>query len=174
MPLQEPRDGSEDRLVLDIFRVDAAEVTGEGEGEPWDRFAEMLEQAVGGSLAVAEEVRRRTRPSSLGAKVLPRVPIQITVDNEASDRFTVLEVEAPDLPGVLHAITSAVSQLGLVIHLSKVASEAGRVVDAFYVSDGDGGAKVVGEQRIEALRAAVGKAIAGLAPDKPEKHPGEE
>jgi hypothetical protein len=45
------------------------------------------------------------------------------------ERLTVIDVQAPDRLGVLHAITRALSDQGLAIHLSKVATEAGRVVD---------------------------------------------
>jgi len=148
-------------LVLDIFTVKA-----EGNGTLWSTFADDLERALRGELAVDEAVRRRTRPSALQQRVLPRVAIEVNVDNDASGRLTVVEVQAPDRLGVLHAITRTLSEEALVIHLSKVASEAGRVIDIFYVSDAGSGGKVEGEDRIARLRRRVTAAIAELEPPR--------
>lgn len=147
-------------LVLDVFTVKA-----EGNGTIWSTFTDDLERALRGELAVDEAVRRRTRPSTLH-RVLPRVAIEVNVDNDASGRLTVVEVQAPDRLGVLHAITRTLSEEALVIHLSKVASEAGRVIDIFYVSDAGGGGKVEGEDRIARLRRRVTAAIAELEPPR--------
>ena len=150
-----------DRLVLDIFTV---KLPVGAEETIWSSFSDDLERALSGELSVADEVRRRTRPSALKQKVLPRVPIGVTVDNQASDRHTVVEVQAPDRIGVLHAITHTLSSKGLEIHLSKVTSEAGRVVDIFYVSDGRSGGKVLDQATIESLQGSIADAIGALDP----------
>jgi [protein-PII] uridylyltransferase len=64
-----------------------------------------------------------------------KTPVTVRVDNDASDFSTVLEVGAPDRMGVLYDITEALSSLGVDVHLAKVATFDGRVVDAFYVRD---------------------------------------
>ena len=61
-----------------------------------------------------------------------------SVDNEASDSATVIEVRAPDHIGVLYRITKALAELELDVRLAKVASLGHEVVDAFYVVDRDG------------------------------------
>ncbi|TMK36082.1 MAG: ACT domain-containing protein, partial [Actinobacteria bacterium] len=48
---------------------------------------------------------------------------------------TVIEVGAPDRIGLLHDITRTFADLHLGVHLAKVATFDGRVVDAFYVRD---------------------------------------
>ena len=63
------------------------------------------------------------------------VPVRVEVDNEASDFFTVIEVGAPDRIGLLFDITRTFAELQLDVHLAKVATFGGRVVDAFYVRD---------------------------------------
>jgi len=64
-----------------------------------------------------------------------QTPVTVRADNDASDFATVLEVGAPDRMGLLYDITTALSALGLDVHLAKVATFDGRVVDAFYVRD---------------------------------------
>lgn len=156
-----------DRLVLDIFVVQPPALEPSDPGQPselWQLFGDDLERAVRGELSVDEQVRRRLRPSGLPRRVTPRVRTEVTVDNNASDRFTVIDVQAPDRLGVLHAITRTLSEHGLTIHLSKVASEAGRVVDIFYVSDGETGDKVTDRARLDQVRRSVSVAIQQLEP----------
>jgi [protein-PII] uridylyltransferase len=73
--------------------------------------------------------------------------VTVRVDNEASDFSTVIEVGAPDRMGLLYDVTQAFSTLELDVHLAKVATFDGRVVDAFYVRD-ELGRKVTDEDRL--------------------------
>jgi len=152
--------GQPARLVLDVFTVQPPMET----PDLWPQFTHDLTRALQGELALAEEVLGRTRPSTLKRKVVPRVAIEVTVDNQASDRYTVVEVQSPDWLGVLHAITRTLSRAGLQIHLSKVISEAGRVVDIFYVSDGDAGGKVLDQLALDRWRGEIAAAIVMLDP----------
>jgi [protein-PII] uridylyltransferase len=73
------------------------------------------------------------------------------VDNSASDFSTVIEVGAADRIGFLFDVTRTLSELGLDVHLAKVATYGARVVDAFYVRD-ELGRKVDDDDRIAELR----------------------
>ena len=63
----------------------------------------------------------------------------MAVDNDASEFSRVIEVGAPDRPGLLYDITSVLADLRLDVHLAKVTTYTGRVIDAFYVRDALGG-----------------------------------
>ena len=143
--------------VLDIFSVR----TPQRPRQVWPAFSRDLERAVSGELQVAELVARHTRPCGLPPRIIPHVPVEVSLENKVSERFTVVEVQAPDRLGVLHAITRALSEQGLEIHLSRVATEAGRVVDIFYVSDRETGDKVQ-PAAMEQVRGAVGRAVEAL------------
>lgn len=149
--------------VVDVFSVQAPVEAG---AETWKSLTADLQRAIRGDLSVAELVRSYTRPSGLPPKVIPHVETVVTVDNDASDRLTVIDVQAPDRLGILYAITRTLSEEGLVIHLSKVATEAGRVIDNFYVSDGQGGGKIVDERRLEQVCQRVKQAIGALMPTR--------
>ena len=97
---------------------------------------------------------RRTAESVASWKT-PEVPTEIKIDNNVSRDFTVVEVITEDRPGVLYAITRTLFTEGLDIHRSKIATEANRVVDVFYVRDKATGKKVLEPPRTEALRAAL-------------------
>ena len=81
-------------------------------------------------------------------------PVTVTLDNDASDFSTVIEVGAPDRIGLLHDITSALADLRLDVHVAKVATYTDRVIDAFYVRDGLG-RKIVDPAHIAEIETAV-------------------
>ena len=125
---------TEDGVASDLFEV-------EGVWEPevpdrrWREFRRMLRRAVDGSISLERRVdeKRRWYPA-------PKVPapVTVTVDNAASDFATVIEVGASDRLGLLYDITRTFAELGLDVHLAKVATYEGRVVDSFYVRDAVG------------------------------------
>jgi [protein-PII] uridylyltransferase len=125
---------TDDGVAADLFEV-------EGVWEPevperrWREFRGILRRAVDGSISLENRVdeKRRWYPA-------PKVPVPVTValDNAVSDFATVIEVGASDRLGLLYDITRTFAELGLDVHLAKVATYEGRVVDAFYVRDGVG------------------------------------
>jgi [protein-PII] uridylyltransferase len=56
----------------------------------------------------------------------------------ASAGATVLEVRAPDRPGLLHGIGRALAELGVDLRSAHVATHAGQAVDVLYVSEPGG------------------------------------
>ena len=86
-------------------------------------------------------------------------PVTVQVDNEASDFSTVIEVGASDRIGLLHDITRTFADLQLDVHLAKVATFDGRVVDAFYVRDSFG-RKLVDPGQLGEVEAALRERLA--------------
>ena len=84
--------------------------------------------------ATTEDVFRRRRTGTLLQKPLPPVQPRVTVDNKASHVATVVDVRAQDRVGLLYAIASTLTREGAQISLAKVATEAHRAVDSFYVT----------------------------------------
>jgi [protein-PII] uridylyltransferase len=107
-----------------------------------------------------EEVLRRRRSGSLLQRHLPPVAPKVTVDNRASRDFTVVDVVAQDRVGLLHAISSALTGAGVEIAVAKVATEAHRAVDSFYVTRA--GARVEGPGDEAALVGAITAALEAL------------
>ncbi|MFL5766681.1 MAG: ACT domain-containing protein, partial [Actinomycetota bacterium] len=120
-----------DEVAVDVFEVVGAFDPDVGE-ERWRRFRSTLRKVLEGRLSLehrVEEQRANYPP--------PRedIPLEVRVDNDASDFYTVIEVGAADRIGLLFQITRTFSELELDVHLAKVATYGGRVVDAFYVRD---------------------------------------
>jgi [protein-PII] uridylyltransferase len=92
----------------------------------------------------------RERPS-------PAVLTEVTIDDRASPRHTVIEVFAKDRPGFLFTLARALHEVGLSIALSKINTEGTRVADVFYVNE-RGGTRVKPE-RFKEIREALFRAI---------------
>lgn len=126
-------------MALDVFRVphgDQAEAA--QRPERWERVQVTLARVLAGELDVEGLVAASVRPSIFGARVVPRVPTEIEIDNDVSDHFTVLDVYTQDRVGVLFSITNALFHLGLSIHIAKITTNVDQVLDVFYVADAAG------------------------------------
>jgi [protein-PII] uridylyltransferase len=150
---------SSDGLALDVFRISHG-----GRGptmispQKWSRFRSTLEEVLEGRLDVARLVEESMRPSLIHRHA-PKVPTLIQIDNEASDGFTIIEVFTEDRIGVLFAITHALYQLGLSIHVAKISTNVDQVADVFYVTD-EGGGKIQDASRLELIRHSLHKRVA--------------
>ena len=67
-------------------------------------------------------------------KTFPLAP-DVTIDNNLSNRYTVLEVSGLDRPGLLFDLTAALSRLNLNIGSAHIATFGEKAVDVFYVTD---------------------------------------
>jgi [protein-PII] uridylyltransferase len=148
-----------DGFALDVFDVKGPQDRAL-DRKRWRTARADLWKVLRGQTTV-DEVLRRRRSSPLLAKRLPAVETKVTVDNRASNRFTVLDVRAQDRVGVLYAIASALHGLGIEIVLAKIATEANRAVDSFYVVRQ--GTKVADAAAVEAMNDGVRSAIETFA-----------
>jgi [protein-PII] uridylyltransferase len=121
---------TDEGAAVDLFEVEGA-FEPEIERGRWRSFEKDLRASIEGLTALEpliEEKRHRYSPPMDS-------PITVSVDNEASDFWTVVEVGGPDRIGFLYEVTRALADLRLDVHLAKVATYEGRVIDAFYVRD---------------------------------------
>jgi [protein-PII] uridylyltransferase len=93
----------------------------------------------------------------LKAKPLPRaraeafeVEPNVLIDNAASNRFTVVEVNARDGPALLHRLARALFESRATIHSAHVATYGERAIDTFYVTDLTGD-KIANAARLKTL-----------------------
>ncbi len=64
--------------------------------------------------------------------------IDVSVDNTASEKYTMLRIDAPDTVGFLYAVTNALSLNGVYIARMNVSSKANRAHDTLFVTDAAG------------------------------------
>jgi len=118
------------------------------------KLAVLIEQSLSGHLRLQTEIPKLAN-ALIGRRMRAiHVPPRVVVDNRASNNFTVLEVNGRDRPGLLHDVTSAISEQGLQISSAHVTTYGVRAVDVFYVKDVFG-LKVENERKLAGLRDAL-------------------
>lgn len=121
-----------DGRALDTISISREYDRDEDEGRRATRIGEMIEDVLEGKLRLPEVVARRTVRSK--AKPFVIEP-EVTINNQWSDRYTVIEVSGLDRPGLLYELTTAISKLNLNIASAHVATFGERARDVFYVTD---------------------------------------
>ncbi len=93
----------------------------------------MIEKAVRGAIKLPDVVPKRGPPK--GRLKAFAIEPEVTINNQWSNRYTVVEVTGLDRPGLLYELTTTLSKLNLNIASAHVATFGERVVDVFYVTD---------------------------------------
>jgi [protein-PII] uridylyltransferase len=78
----------------------------------------------------------------------------VTVDNDASQDASVVEVSGRDRPGLLGALAHTLTDAGLSILSAHVDNYGERAVDVFYVC-GEDGRKLIDARRLQGLKAVL-------------------
>ncbi len=112
----------------------------------------MIEQVLEGKLRLPEAVAR-SAPTRGKARPFIVEP-EVTINNQWSDRYTVIEVSGLDRPGLLYQLTTAISKLNLNIASAHVATFGERARDVFYVTDLLG-AQITAPTRQAAIKSAL-------------------
>jgi [protein-PII] uridylyltransferase len=151
-----------DGLVLDTFLVSEQHGHQPVKPERRARVAHFLLEAAEGRVDVEAAVERwrvkARRPRRLWGRALK--PPRVLFDHESSASATVVEVRAPDQPGLAYTLAHTLSGLGLDIRSARIATQKALALDVFYVT-GASGHRLAPEQRHEverALLAALGHA----------------
>jgi [protein-PII] uridylyltransferase len=140
--------------AVDLFEVQGTFEPDVSEAR-WRSFRSTLRATVAGRISLDRRVAQAQRHDPA---LEHDAPITVTIDNEASDFSTVIEVGAPDRPGLLFDITSTLADLRLDVHVAKVATYTGRVIDAFYVRDSLG-AKLTDAEQISEVGTAISERL---------------
>jgi [protein-PII] uridylyltransferase len=141
-----------DGFALDTISVTRAFTLDEDEMRRGNRMARTIEQALRGEIRVDEMVKQAHAHSGSDARVGAfRIPPAVSIDNAMSHRYTVLEVEGLDRPGLLYELTAALSRLNLNIGSAHIVTFGEKAVDSFYVTDLTG-AKITSPSRQAAIK----------------------
>ncbi|MDO3433393.1 [protein-PII] uridylyltransferase [Rhizobium sp. CBN3] len=93
----------------------------------------MIEDVLAGRKRLPEVIATRTR-NRKRSKAFD-IPPSVNITNSLSNKFTVIEVECLDRPGLLSEITAVLSDLSLDIQSARITTFGEKVIDTFYVTD---------------------------------------
>ncbi|MDQ2686396.1 MAG: HD domain-containing protein [Armatimonadota bacterium] len=118
------------RIALDTLWVDYR-------GKPLSsgkkaELQDALRRVLLGEQGVGQLLQQRKKP------LKEQTIYTATIDDASSERFSLLDVSAPDERGVLYRLTRAISALDWTIHAARLSVSGSRARDAFYITDVDG------------------------------------
>jgi len=152
-----------DAMALDNFLVQ------DGNGGPFSDRDQLkrLERTVLAALDGEEPAIER-----LEAKALPLIRAEafaiqpaVFIENKASSRYTVVEVNARDRAALLSGLARALLDSKAAVHSAHIATYGERAVDVFYLTD-SAGEKIVAAAKLKSLHARLLKAAGGREADR--------
>ena len=148
-----------DGRALDTISLSREFDRDEDEERRASRIANSIEKALRGELRLPDVVAKRGPPK--GRIRAFAVEPTVTINNQWSHRYTMVEVTGLDRTGLLYELTATLSKLNLNIASAHVATFGERVVDVFYVTD------LMGAQIASPTRqAAIKRALIALFADE--------
>ena len=117
-------------VMIDTFQVTDPDGTICTYDDAWESVCRALRAAL----------MNESRPPEPGVYMpVSASPVMVTpvveFDNDSSDAFTIIDITARDMVGLLYRVTKALYDLNLDIASAKIVTEGVRVMDAFYVTD---------------------------------------
>src|SRR5271163_1445107 len=159
-----------DGLALDTISVSREFEHDEDEARRAARIGDAIERAVRGVIKLPDIVGKSAPPK--GRLKAFAIEPEVTINNQWSARYTVVEVTGLDRPGLLYELTTTLSKFNLNIASAHVATFGERVVDVFYVTDLTG-AQIVTPFRQAAIKRPLLALFAMPAEGKPVKEAAE-
>jgi len=150
-----------DGLALDTISLSREFERDDDEIRRAGRIATGIEQALSGAMRLPEVVAKRAAKPRLKAFAIEP---EVLINNQWSNRYTVVEVSGLDRPGLLYELTATLSKLNLNIASAHVATFGERAVDVFYVTDLMG-AQITSQTRQAAIKRALIRLLAGTGED---------
>ncbi len=147
-----------DGLALDNFLVQGATGGPFSDRRRLRRLVEEVRRAIAGQEPALARLGARA-PALRRAEAFTVAPA-IFVDNNASSRYSVVEVNARDRAALLCELARAITESKAQIRSAHIATYGERAVDVFYLTGPDGG-KIESAPRLRALKARLLKAAAG-------------
>lgn len=120
-------------LVVDVFQFTDHEGFFRFNPDATDQVEDTLREVVAGRQDVTALLRRKAK--SVLRKAGPRrVASVVALDNEHSQRYTVLEIVTEDGLGLAHRISRVLSQHGCDVDLVLLSTEGKKAIDVFHLT----------------------------------------
>lgn len=121
-----------------------------------------LEAGIMAAMAGAEPARERLAARGAANRRAAAFAVRpaVFIDEAASSRYTVIEVNAQDRPALLSDLALAITRSKATIRSAHIATYGERAVDVFYLTELDG-SRIAKPARLKALRERLLEAAAG-------------
>jgi len=146
-----------DNVVLDVFQVCDEDLHDVRDISRLKQMEQLLTVALSpngnGEAALRTWMQYAGKPSKEELARTSASPV-IVIDNEQSDEYTVLEIEAMDRIGLLHDVLEGISIGDVDIAHAIIVTENSEAADVFFLTGTDG-KKILDSKRLEQIRKGV-------------------
>lgn len=139
-----------DGMAIDNFLVQDSGGGAFAERHQLKRLEEAVRRSLAGEAPPLDklEAKAPVRPRAHAFTIHPAV----FLDNHASGRYTVVEVNARDRPALLSGLARALYEMRAAVHSAHIATYGERAVDVFYLTD-VAGRKIESPARLKVLHS---------------------
>jgi len=147
----------EDGIVIDNFLVSNFHRNSLVNEENFEKIRTDIKLAINNEFPITQEFNKvKSKWWRLENKLFGRTT-KVKIEFERHQKFTIIDVFAPDKLGLLYQITQVMHELNLEIYYAKIATKEDGVVDSFYVLDNFG--HIVSPENYELINIELTKAI---------------
>ena len=150
-----------DNMALDNLLIQDVSGAALADRHQLERLEAGLLKAVGGEEPELERLAARALP--LRRAEAFSIQPAVFIDNKASSRYTVVEINARDRAALLCELARAITEMRAMIHSAHIATYGERAVDVFYLTDLHG-QKIEAATKLKNLQSRLLKAASGEAP----------
>jgi [protein-PII] uridylyltransferase len=147
-----------DNTVVDLLEVKpVADI--EFKEQNWQKLEEDLNLAISYRLDIGMRLYEKSKTFGMRSQnQVQRLEKKVVIDNNVSERFTVISVHGADNRGTLYRLTVALSDFGLNIHRARIATEVEQLIDVFYITV-PGGEKLKNKEQQEKIQLSLLKIV---------------
>ncbi|MBI1290302.1 [protein-PII] uridylyltransferase [bacterium] len=150
--------------AVDIFQVEVPPAIRTDVVSVLDRLCERIDKVLRTGQQ-PEWVKRIDRtPVPMTSERMNLRPPRVDINNEMSPTHTVIEISAPDRPGLLSDVAGVLDRQGVNVDLAFIATESYQVVDVFYVTDLETN-KIQGAARLNAIKDELAQVVTPSIPE---------
>ncbi len=133
-----------DGWALNTFLLRREFERDEDENRRGKRISDTIEKLLSGEINLNDVLAKKRKPADRVSAF--KIEPSVTLDNNLSNVYTVIEVKGLDRPGFLYAVASTISELSLIVNSAQIVTYGEKVVDVFYVTNLAGG-QVLDQER---------------------------
>jgi [protein-PII] uridylyltransferase len=152
-----------DGMALDNFLVQSAAGAAVSDSHSLKRLEASVRMALAGEEPSADHLEAKGLPLIRAGAF--EIQPAVFIDNQASNRYTVVEVNARDRAALLSALARALYEAKTLVHSAHIATYGERAVDVFYLTD-LAGRKLTQKRRLGTLRASLLAAASGVGTEQ--------
>jgi [protein-PII] uridylyltransferase len=145
-------------VVVDTFQVQDPDFSGPSDTDRLQDVREAIALVLLGQRPLEHPAHAVGRIRTASPVFPMTAPVQIELDNTTSEKYSIIEVFAPDRTGLLSVITQAIFELDLSVQAARVATHLDQIVDIFHVVD-HAGQKIMDPDRIRHLKTSLTQEI---------------